>query len=296
MDNREEGKKDEQSCPALGIIRDPLVCFYFPNQHNYCHHVKKPEPIKLEHQEAFCLTENHNECVVFKQERAKHLPNDILGKAPSPIRVPKPRNLLVIIPSLMIFAAILALILLNSGGLLEQTPSNIQLNKSTIQLPNEPAASLTPNKINLLFLLPQKKDPTALPATLETSSQLTPTTGPGFSTPIGISRKYVIHQVKSGESLHYLAGLYNAHVSTISEINSLADGIPIQENQIVIVQPGANLDNYIQKLTAILIKQDTPLKTIAEDYSTTRAELIDLNELGNADFIPAGRWLIVPAQ
>jgi len=296
MNMRDSDKKNELTCNALGLTRDPSVCFYFPHQLNYCHHIKKPEPITLDHQEVFCLTQNHGDCVVFKQEKTKHLPPEILGEEQNHVIIPRVRKRWLFLPGLVILAGLLTLFALNPSWLFKETsPPAWQGYNATIHLSSEPAISLTPNQINLLFLLPpQQKQATRQP-TSESSSRITPTAGPGFGTPIGVSQQYILHQVKSGESLHYLANLYQTDASIISATNSLVEGIPIQKNQILIIKPGAAEDRDIIPLAAVLIQQESSLAAIAKGYSTSVEILIDLNELGSSDTIPAGRWLIVPA-
>ncbi len=295
MNVTENNNVDELSCSLLGTKRDRSVCFYFPTHQNYCHCVKTPEPVRLDHQEEFCLTEKHSECLVFKQEGEKHLPKEILGEEPGHIPAPKDRRFWITIPLIIAFAALMTLFLFQSAGFFDQQSSTaFSGNEGDLHFPIEPTESSTNNKIDLLFLLPEGMETSQVPTATARISQNPPTPGPGFSTPVGISQKYLVHQVKSGESLQYIANLYNSSLSSISEINALIEGIPIQENQVIVVKPGATEDSDFPQLKAILIHQKTYVSSIATKYAATVEELIDLNDLGNQDTVPAGRWLIVP--
>lgn len=284
-------------CASLGTVRDPQVCYSFPNKQNYCYRIKNPEPINLDHQNGVCLTENHKNCILNRQTSRKHLPDEILGKKLAFLPTPRTRGLWIIVPILIVFVIMLAILFINSSGFFNQ-PSQLGefSNNSLSQLNADPAASVTPNPINLLFLLPQKT-PSKSPAyTQESIPQTTPTMGPGISTPFGTGQKYLIHLVLPGESVHYLAEMYNLSALTIIETNSLVEGIPIQENQLLVIQSGGPDKTSVEKLTVLLVEKETSLQSIADNFSTTINELMILNELGSYATVPAGRWLIVPVQ
>ena len=33
------------TCPYLGLATDPTLCYSYPHEKNYCHHVAKPEAV-----------------------------------------------------------------------------------------------------------------------------------------------------------------------------------------------------------------------------------------------------------
>jgi hypothetical protein len=296
MNTIQEGNNDEKSCPYLGSLQDPLVSYYFPNQQNYCQHIKKPKPINLNYQEEFCLSIKHKECIVVRNQIKNQLPIELLGEEPKtkPLTLKK-QNRWIFIPVFFVFALVIALFFLFSSGNFDWEPPSVTYQRQqSLLLSNESVATLTPDNIDLLFLIPTPKATTSPPATQILSAQNTPTQGPKFSTPVGVSQKYLVHQVILGESVNYLASIYHTSEESIIEINNLIVGIPIQENQILIIQPGASNQEAYDKLEAIFIQIDTSLKDIANLYSTTIEKLIDLNDLDPLFSVPAGRWLIVP--
>ena len=54
-------------CPFLGTEIEPETHFQYSCEWNYCHKSGKPTQILTTHQDDFCLTERHKNCVVYKQ-------------------------------------------------------------------------------------------------------------------------------------------------------------------------------------------------------------------------------------
>lgn len=292
----QEGYNTEKSCPYLGSLLDSQVSYYFSNRQNYCQHIKKPEPVNLNHQEEFCLSSRYTDCSVIRQHIINHLPIEILGEEPKTKPLPpKKRNQWFLIPVFLVFVLLIVVFYMYAHGAFELETSSVPYqNQQSSLLFNEPAASMTPNNINLFFVIPTKKETTKPSATPVPSIKTTATLGPIFATPFGISQKYLIHQVASGESINYLAIIYNTSEVSIIQINDLMVGNPIQEHQLLVIRPGASSEEAFEKLEAIYIEQRTSLQVIADLYSTTLEKLVDLNDLGSSDSIPAARWIIVP--
>lgn len=296
------GKNFEQPCKYLGIFKDPDTCFSFPNQMNCCNKVKKPENIKISHQENFCLSSNPERCAIYKESNPRHLPNNIVGEILVKERLKLPQ-LLVFSFGLIVFVSILTINLLNlnqNGTLFAfSTKSPIFYYTPT---PSElPMPTFTSVEIDMLAEFPTETDgpikteitETDSPTKTEITGYSTATFGPGITTPFGNEKQYLIHQVRPGESLHYIADLYNTSLEALLGINSLIEGYPIWVNQIIIVSPGTTQGPY-EKLDAITLKEDTMLQSIADNYSTTIIKLIELNDFGEIYTIPIGRWVIVP--
>jgi len=298
MNSIDAEQTTERTCQFLGTPYDSGVTYSFPNRLNLCHRVRKPEPIDLHHQEVYCLTGKHSECIVFQQDSFNHLPGDILGEFAEKQQPHRVRNILFFAGALIIFATIMTVFLMDSLGMDQLNNSSPSYLQNTIEMrPLEsPAPTTTSNQLNLIFLLPSKTPAPDKIMTTEPATQNSPTIGPGFSTPFGINPKYLLHQVKSGESMLYIANLYDTTVEVLLSINSLQGAPPIQVDQIIIVQLGATAEDSIEPLFTIELKEETTVQAIAENYAISIETLQKLNDLGDTEWIPAGRWLIIPQK
>lgn len=58
----------QNHCPGLGSVYDRSSHKNFANPLHYCYVKTKHEAIGLDHQEAFCLTENYENCPIYQRE------------------------------------------------------------------------------------------------------------------------------------------------------------------------------------------------------------------------------------
>lgn len=291
MEKAMQNKYIEQACEFLCTIDDPLVCYNFPHKNNCCKKVKKVSSVKLDHQQGFCLSGKHETCKIYQQEKPKYLPRGILYSTSN-----YKKRAILILGFIGLFFLIMLGLTQSYGNGIDEAPSvlnrvvrNSDTPRVTISLaPSSTLQDSLPTKITLTNpdLGPESQLPQHQP-------NVTSTNAPGFSTPFGVNQIYVIHKIKRGESLRYIADLYGVPVDSLHGINSLLEGYPIWVDQIIIVQLGVTAGPY-EKLDAIQILEDTPLELIATQYFTTIEKLIELNNLGDSEIIPAGRWLIVP--
>lgn len=72
-------KSLEDICPFLGSKGDRNIAFTIVTKEHYCHKVKKASPINIEHQSAFCITNSHVDCVVYREKKISRLPINIQG-------------------------------------------------------------------------------------------------------------------------------------------------------------------------------------------------------------------------
>lgn len=289
MERARESKYIEQACEFLCTIDDPLVCYNFPYQRNCCKRGKKVSTVKLHHQREFCLSSKHIDCVMYQQEDPRFLPREIAGG----IRKNKKRLHFFLRAVGLFFLIVFVIIkfygvdkdqpVLNQVAQNSDTPfaTISSVPSSTLQITDIAEGTLT--KSTLIQENPLLQSP----------ARVTSTIGPGFSTPFGVNKKYVVHQIHRGESLRYIADFYGVPLDSLRGINSLSEGYPIWVDQIIVVQLGVTTGPY-EKLNAIQLQEDAPIELIAEQYFTTVEKLIDLNDLGDSEVIPAGRWLIVP--
>lgn len=300
--NNNEGTKTNlfaKSCPYLGTNYDPTVCFSYPTNQNCCHKLDHPTAIAFNHQDNHCLSNSYTTCEIYKQTgTVKKAPKEILiALRVKKKRVGNGKKTLLFILGIIVMGMIFSLAFLNYYGLNNGYFANTNSNSAEDQsLSNNETNTPTINdELDIFFLFP-RKSPTSDKEDMSTEVENTPTptAGPPFGKVLNPDGSYLLHQVSSGESVHYLANLYDSTANTISQLNCLPAGSPIVVNQVLVIKSGEKQTTISTCYSVIQIEQETPLETIASNYQTTSEELIRLNNLGAIHQIPAGRWLIVP--
>ena len=61
----------------FGLKDNPKTTLDFASYGNYCHHAFPAAPPNTAHQKAFCLTENHTSCPVFRLTEKRPLPEEV---------------------------------------------------------------------------------------------------------------------------------------------------------------------------------------------------------------------------
>lgn len=67
-------------CPYLGSADDPETAALYPSPAGHCYRARPHEAVDLEHQEQFCLTEQHRTCPVLAQTTPGRLPKPLRRK------------------------------------------------------------------------------------------------------------------------------------------------------------------------------------------------------------------------
>ena len=276
-------------CQFLGLSYDSESLFAFPSAGNYCHRVKTPRPIAISHQEAVCLSGKHKTCPVYQEEWKGALPREIRAQRNWRIRwswlggVAVVAVLLFILSRTAIGRSLSALLFLGAQGT-EIPPVTTPLATITPALinPSVPISSETPT-----LLLP------ATPSRTATVGILIPTIGPGLMTPFGPQEQYLLHELQESESLAVVARYYQ---STISVLNAL--NIPPPRlwwpGDVLVVMPGRTDPAGLIPFRVIHVEVTTRVIDLSEEYSVPVEDIRMYNSLGSGDWIPAGRWVIIP--
>lgn len=67
-------------CPYMGVKADPQTRFSTASPGNYCHRVHPAEPVTLDHQDGFCLSDGYLNCVVYSPQWKGGLPAQLRGE------------------------------------------------------------------------------------------------------------------------------------------------------------------------------------------------------------------------
>lgn len=91
-------------CPHFALIDDPATKILFPSPAGACHHVQQSASVDLDHQQSYCLNQNHVACSVFQQSNPRILPDDIRIVMPGQAS----RNLLKIVLTIIVLAVLIS--------------------------------------------------------------------------------------------------------------------------------------------------------------------------------------------
>lgn len=79
-DDEKRADRQAQTCLFLGLAEDYSTAVLFPSAANCCFHAIPVETVKLEFQEANCLTQNHKYCRVYTRRLDGPLPPEMRFK------------------------------------------------------------------------------------------------------------------------------------------------------------------------------------------------------------------------
>ena len=303
-------------CPFLGIKEEASTPYKYPSHANRCYNVTSPERIILVHQEKFCLSESYRECEVFNSSGEEHLPlyiRDRKRKRRTHISL-KTWVLIPLLIGLTIFLVTGILVFndrysLTSFGSFAKSknalPTFMFKNSSEYIISPSPSTSLTdiPTEIKSDISEPSATILIGTPSETETATPTyrptgtkppTLTPGPAFETPFGPNQSYILHRVSDGESYTQIAEMYETSTEVLVESNFKPESTKLLSGMIIVVLPGVHEIEGTQKFNIVFVDRTIDVKALAEKYRVDLEEIKKYNSLSNKDWIPAGRWLIVP--
>jgi len=300
----------------------------FTSPENHCYHCKPIAPIKLEHQNDYCLDPNFLTCPIYTDKEGRRMPNNLIyiedagsvdkrllwaGLILAGIAVAislffafentksseKPPSSLISTNSIQTLTAIA-----NASSLFESTATSIATD-SIILIPNTEtilnAITATTSPFPTLTLVVPTSNNTEI-NTAPVQSSITPSatfmTTPqspySLDAPIGRGQLFIIHKVANGENLTTLADTFNTSVEAILAVNYMLN-IPIRVDATVIIP---------------LQKEDTQGLSLFEPYQVTHAQIAAealakeletdallfkyVNDLDDGDLLHQGDWILVP--
>ena len=240
-------------CDYLGLKDDPQTCLAFPSKWNYCQHATPPGSVRLEYQRQYCQSTEHMQCLVFQREKTGPLPPEIRGK-----HVTKGHHLKagVLIPALLLLIAfgtvfiwlaeVRGMFSSAGSGPFVQMPTAIppiaaiSFASSTAVFPTDlPLIPPLPSSTTLLPTLTAFSithiNSDSLPATITPVSTPVGVCGHQLDQPFGPGMKFIIHQVKYGDSLNMYEITYRTTVSVIEGVNYHPFTIPLRKDQVIVI-------------------------------------------------------------
>lgn len=174
---REHQPKFEQLrlvCPHLGVENDPETWLAFPAAGNCCHYAKPVGFVAMEHQQQFCLHENHLQCPLLLKTKG-------VGRLPAEMQLPTERPATTRFwPTLLLFIVGLLFI----GWLTLNGQRKLAVNEPLVPAGTMPVIALLPSETAIATHTPTPKpSPTATPTPIPNSPtpQNSPTLPPTYT-------------------------------------------------------------------------------------------------------------------
>lgn len=60
------GTRADTACPFVGLLTDRATRYRLPDHRNGCYAGRRPRPVDLSHQEAFCCSAGYGECPRYR--------------------------------------------------------------------------------------------------------------------------------------------------------------------------------------------------------------------------------------
>lgn len=208
----------QPTCPYIGLADNSSTNLSFPSEGNFCHHASPVAPVKLEHQERFCLTAQYSACPVYQMRTRGPLPPAIAA-APAPRIAAARINRSVWVPVLLL----LALALLGVIGL-ASARSGWTLIPSTGDNDSKPNASMPG-----FLLLGSTSTVTVSPP--ETAVPTVAQRVANCALPVG----YTMYIVNPTDLLFRLSVLYGTSVEALQQANCMGRDTVILPGQVIYV-------------------------------------------------------------
>ncbi|MBW8012039.1 MAG: LysM peptidoglycan-binding domain-containing protein [Chloroflexi bacterium] len=290
----------ETSCPYLGFIDDPGSCTTYPIEGHLCHRVKKPTHVRRSYQAKVCLTKEFGKCPVYQDDWKGNLPADIRAR-----KAPNGKQSCSF-PAIIIIGAIIILLLVLLGEQLSGLASFI-MNRETMTLPvvtnstgifsptERPTMGPYTPPANGTDPIVTSENITPIPSQTATSTtESEPSPGPAVMTPFGPNEQYLLHRVRSGESLTLISGLYQTTIDVIVAQNFIVPGSTLWPGEILVIFPGRMDSDGLPRFRVLFLEEEVLISEFAAEQSASEEDLRFYNSLGPGEIIPARRWIIIP--
>lgn len=323
--SKETQNPKTQTCPYLGLHDDSTSHMAFTSPLNCCHGSKSsPTPVKMEHQNAHCLTSEFADCPVFLAGSKKSFPRNLRARTKSAPRGRRrswlPAYLMI---ALIVFGAVfwvftggelpfltatplptltLSVTATETATPILNTPSPVGTETPTLD-PNItpsvtpfPTLTYTPTPSATITKTPtQTRTPTITPTPSDTP---TPTTAPrtqrALDMPLGTVQKFIIHKLTGGENLTYLATQHNTSIEAILAVNYNLD-IPVRKDSLIVIPLDVENPSTLPVLEIYQVPvENITVENLAVVLETDANLLKYYNYCQDNEYLYKGDWVLVP--
>jgi LysM repeat protein len=313
------------ACPFIGVLDDEKTHFSYPSLGNFCYAALPLKSPAFEQQADFCLRSNHSACPVFLRRQAA------LGKGKTGLvrekRYVRRAGRGIYYRYLSLALSMIALVAVAlfafprlvdrfsqeppplglaahvgitqtawAAGYFSPTPSATETSTPTATpLPPTPVPTQTsaPTQTSIPTQPPSPPPPTPTRLRL-TATPAPPTPGPEMETPFGPDQAFLLHTIEVGDSLWKLARIYETSPAVLMAANVLPSGAKIWPGEVIVILPGETDPEGIPRFQVVQLKADTHIDDLAREHELPVETVRQYNLLGPREWIPAGRWLILP--
>lgn len=251
----------------------------FPTLANHCLNCKRPSSPNLEHQNDFCLTNRHVDCVIYKAGQKISMPEEISAVSPR-------FNWLKITPVLVIIIL---------GGIYYFFPKPVV----PITAPVVPAIP-SPTLVELNLPLPTSTSLSVSSSTntpeIEQASAVTPQhIYEATKLPAGSTSGFLVHIVLHGETLDTIAASYSTTVEAIMAVNYELDP-PIWVDAPLVIPVGSQepVDSVAFEVYVVEGFETITSNALAEVLSVDAVDLETYNACGTNCQFNKGDVLLIP--
>ena len=271
-----------QLCPYLGLRDDSDTAFSFPSTANHCFRLIPVTAVKLDHQREFCLSGKNPLCEVFRGEpgRSKKRFKDVVHR-PRRVRQLIRNWLFWLFPTLIIMASIFGLVLIKPGRDLTSSPG-INSEKTPTMLIE---STKTPP------LSTQVPSPSA--TVVVSTSTPTMVVVRALDIPIGIQNPLVIHQVREGESMSFLAKHSNTTEEAIISLNYNLS-LPLWPKVVIVIPLNQVYVNNLPLFEPYRVTEAISPQALAANFSIDIEMLMVYNLVDPEYVFTVGEWVLIP--
>lgn len=300
----EKTPRKSATCPHLGIADDPSTSHNFPSIWNYCFHSQPPVSPNFQHQETTCLTEGYVSCPVYLAAKGSAFPAELRNKNKPLAQASQKSNrvyafiagavLLVALAGWWISATFINL------PTSDATPASLIAGETQVVAMTKTAALETTDSPQPTITTATSNDPI-----IPTSTSWVPAVGENdtpapytLEVPFQIGGDdFIIHQVKAGEGLDYLAKIHNTTPEVIREIN-YAISLPIWTDRFIVIRPGKiNIEPSEPSFQPYQVIDGTiTIDKLAQKLQVDLAALKYYNACTDVCTFVMGDWVLVARQ
>ena len=275
-----EKKHNFPICPYLGSRSDPVTALAYPSMENYCFHAMHGAGIKMEHQEAFCLTIKYLDCKEYSKEPGVPLPDEkyhLQGRKQNR----KGRN--------HIYWWIIVLVGLGAIAAWQYL-TRWAIPDRPLDLPTEVIQETLTRAELVIPTASSTNTRTIAPTLADTATVMSLL---GLETPLGIDHNFIIHKIQTGESLELIAGKFGTTAGALIACNYRLP-VPLVTGLTIVIPLSFTDEQGFPAFEVYSVTEEiTP-----EDLSIRLGVDLDQFTYYNG-FIPdfrlrAGDWVLVP--
>ena len=278
------------ACPHFGKEDDRYTYLAYPSRWNYCFNSKPPEIPKLDHQQDYCLTLNHQECPVFKMQESGAFPVEYRFRR----RAGKFGNWKWIVPTVIVILVLIVIFTVPGLGISQWFHSGPA--EPTMTAVSEVEGFITPTVLSetptpSLELATNTVEPSETPVV---ETKMANPEMHGLDEPIGITNRFVIHRIQEGESLGNLAAQYQTTLQAIQDVNYFLPD-PVWIDWLVIIPVETTDVIGLPKFEAqIVVNGDVTIEDFALNQDLDPELLKFYNGMEDGYLLSSGEWLLIP--